>query len=118
MKDTRVGEELWFEWNGNGYFSQYDSTLIYCTIGIVDVENDIVRRALASVLQRDGISDSLGDGFKFIEEKVIHFGWAGILPDDTEYVYCDEDGETEYGDQVEKIESFTWIEFQIHGVLL
>jgi hypothetical protein len=111
MRDTRVGEELWFEWSGNGYFSEYDSDLVYCTIGHVDVDNELVRRALASVLQRDGISDSLGDGFKLIEEKVIRIGWAGVLPDDKEYAYCDEDGETEYGDQVENIESFTWIEF-------
>lgn len=111
MRDVRHGEELWFEWSGNGYFSEGNSDLVFCTIGHVDIENEIVRRALASVLQRDGVVDSLGDGFKFIEEKEIRTGWAGILPDENEYTYCDEFGETEYGDQVEKIEEFTWIEF-------
>lgn len=111
MRDKRPGEGLWFEWSGSGYFSEGDSDLVYCTIGHVDVDNEIVRRALASVLQRDGIADSLGDGFKLIESKVISIGWAGILPDENDYTYCDDSGETEYGDQVQKIEEFTWIEF-------
>lgn len=110
MRDKRPGEGLWFEWGGSGYFSEGDSDLVYCTIGHVDVENEVVRRALASVLQRDGISDSLGDGFKLVEDKVIRIGWAGILPDEQDYIYCDESGETEYGDHVHKIKEFTWIE--------
>lgn len=111
MRDVRHGEGLWFEWNGNGSFSEGDSDLVYCTIGHVDIYNEVVRRALASVLQRDGVVDSLSDGFKYIEDKDVSVGWAGLLPDESEYTYCDETGETEYGDQVEKIEEFTWIEF-------
>jgi len=111
MRDIRYGEGLWFEWSGSGYFSEGDSDLVFCTIGHVDVENEIVRRALASVLQRDGVVDKLSDGFNLIQDKAVQIGWAGILPDETEYTYCDESGETEYGDQVEKIEEFTWIEF-------
>lgn len=111
MRDIRHGEHLWFEWAGDGYFSNGSSELVYCTIGHVDMDNEVVRRALASVLQRDGIVDSLGDGFKYIENKSAQAGWAGMLPDENEYSYCDESGETEYGDFVEKIEQFTWIEF-------
>jgi len=111
MRDIRHGEGLWFEWSGNGYFSGGNSDLVYCTIGHVDVDNEIVRRALASVLQRDGVVDTLGEGFKHIEEREVYVGWAGILPDENEYTYCDESGETEYGDIVEKTEEFTWIEF-------
>lgn len=111
MKDVRPGEELWFQWSGSDYFSGTNSELVYCTIGHVDMENEVVRRALASVLQRDGIVDSLGDGFTFIYEKETHAGWAGILPDENEYTYCDENGETEYGDIIESPLEFTWIEF-------
>jgi len=75
------------------------------------MDNEIVRRALASVLQRDGVVDSLGDGFKFLENRDIHAGWAGILPEGNEYTYCDEDGGTQYGDYIESPEEFTWIEF-------
>jgi len=75
------------------------------------MDNEIVRRALASVLQRDGVVDSLGDGFKFLENRDIHAGWAGILPEENEYTYCDEDGETQYGDSIEIPQEFTWIEF-------
>lgn len=111
MKDVRPGEQLWFQWSGADYFSGSDSELIYCTIGHVDMENEVVRRALASVLQRDGVVDSLGDGFTFIYEKQIQAGWAGVLPDENDYTYCDESGETEYGDAVQKVLEFTWIEF-------
>jgi hypothetical protein len=111
VKDIRHGEHLWFQWSGSDYFSENDSELIFCTIGHIDMDNEIVRRALASVLQRDGVVDSLGDGFRFLEDRDIHAGWAGILPDENEYTYCDEDGETQYGDSIEKPEEFTWIEF-------
>ena len=111
MRDIRHGEHLWFQWSGEGYYSDGGSNLVYCTIGHIDMDNEIVRRALASVLQRDGVVDSLGDGFKFLEDKPVQVGWAGILPDEKDYVYCDESGETEYGDFAKNPEEFTWIEF-------
>lgn len=111
MRDIRHGEHLWFQWSGEGYYSDSDSDLIYCTIGHVDMDNEVVQRALASVLQRDGIVDSLGDGFKFLEDRPIQAGWAGFLPGEKDYIYCDESGETEYGDIAENPEEFTWIEF-------
>jgi len=110
MKDLRPGEHLWFWWEGEGYFADTRSELIYFTLGHVDVDNDVVLRALASTLQRDGIVDSLGEGFRMAEAGVTQQGHVGILPGESVYYVCDEDGETEYGDQVENSLDATWIE--------
>lgn len=112
MKDIRIGESLWQQWHGDGYYHQNDSSeIVYFTEDHVDVDNEIVRRALASTLQRDGIADSLANGFSMIETGTIDTGWAGFLEEETELIYCDEEGETEYGDIVEKTIPITWIEF-------
>lgn len=111
MKDTRPGEHLWQSWEGEGYFSDKHSDVIYFTLGEVDFDNDLVRRALASSLQRDGVADSLGDGFRLIEACVSQVGFVGVLPDDCEYTVCDEAGQTEYGDQVSEPVHATWVEF-------
>jgi ABC-type transport system substrate-binding protein len=110
VKDSRVGEQLWQQWHGEGYEAQTDAEVVYFTHDHVDINNDLVRRALASTFQRDGIADSLGDGFKLVENSNITIGWGGIIIDETEYWSCNEDGETEYGDIVEDSGPITWVE--------
>lgn len=110
MRDVRHGEHLWVCWEGEGYFSDTHSDIIYFTIGHVDIDNELVRRALASTLQRDGIADSLADGFKLLESSEGQQGHAGFIVGESEYVVCNEDGETEYGDQVVECLDATWIE--------
>lgn len=110
MKDVRHGEQLWQQWHGQGYESETDSEVVYFTHEHVDMDNEVVRRALASTLQRDGVSDSLSDGFKALESSYTSIGWAGIIIDENEYWACDENGETEYGDLVENSLPITWIE--------
>lgn len=110
MKDVRVGESLWQEWTGEGYYPSTSSSIIYFTHEYVDIENEIVRRALASTLQRDGICDSLADGFNMIATGRVECGYAGIIEGEKDYTACDEDAETEYGDLVEEPLETTWIE--------
>jgi hypothetical protein len=110
LKDVRVGESLWQQWHGDGYEPKTDSEIIYFTEGHVDMDNELVRRGLASSLQRDGVADSLSDGFKLIESSSTDIGWAGVIIDEKEYWACDENGETEYGDSVENTILITWIE--------
>lgn len=110
MKDKRLGEELWLEWQGLNYCSSKDDSIVYYTFGTVDLNNEIVSRALASSLQRDGVVDSLGDGFKSIEKSIISNGWAGSLEEEHEYVVCNQEGETKYGDTVHTVIEVTWIE--------
>lgn len=111
MKNDRIGEHLWSEWDGELYESQKDSSFIYYTEEHVDVDNDIVKRALASALQRDGVVDSLGQGFREIESGEIIYGWAGYLDDERTMIVCDEFGETYYGDILDNIIEITFIEF-------
>lgn len=110
MKDKRPGEELWLEWHGLNYYASKDDAVIYYTFGDVDLENEIVRRALASSLQRDGVADSLSEGFKYIDKAIISTGWAGNLEEEHDYIVCSQDGETEYGDFVDSAIEITWIE--------
>ena len=109
-KDTRPGEELWCEWTGSGYSKNNSEGIVYYTLGEVDMDNELVSRALASAIQRDGVADSLGDSFKLIENCQITRGWCGILEEESEYSVCDENSETEYGYIVENIELITCIE--------
>lgn len=110
MKDTRKGESLWKEWTGSGYEPVLSSPIIFYTDDHVDVENELVRRALASALQRDGVSTTLGIGFKQLEDAKIVVGYAGEIDEDIDLTVCDEYGETEYGDIVDKVTPVTWVE--------
>jgi len=113
VRDIRHGESKWVFWTGEGYFFNSHSEVVYFTNEHVDMTNDIVLRALASTLQRDGIVDSLSDGFKAVDGAQVFEGYAGILPDEKDYTVCDEHGETQYGDVVNTIYSFTWVEFDV-----
>lgn len=110
MKDVRLGESLWVQWDGEGYFSEFNTDLIFYTTEHVESGNDLVVRALASTLQRDGIADSLADGFRLVEHGYWEFGYAGHLEGESQITVCDEDGETEYGDIVEEVIHTTWVE--------
>jgi hypothetical protein len=109
-KDARPGQELWIEWDGSGYSFQNPESIVYYTIDHIDIENELVKRALASALQRDGVCDGLGDAFKAVEKGIISSGWAGVLEADFELIACDELGESDYGDILENIQPVTWAE--------
>lgn len=110
MKDKRLGQELWLEWLGSGYLLTKLNPIIYYTIDHIDIENELVRKALASALQRDGVHDSLNDAFKAIDTGIVCSGWAGVLEDELDLIVCTELGETEYGDILEDIQPVTWVE--------
>ena len=113
MKDSRPGESLWDEWLGSGYlnFLEGSDTFVFYTKDHVSIENDLVRRALASAIQRDGITDSLSESFKILEGSKITSGWAGNNEFDLELMSCDELGYTELGDSLTEISPMTWVEF-------
>lgn len=101
MKDHRHGDELWIEWTGDGFEYGGEDDIYYYTIDHVSLDEDVVRRALASTLQRDGIADSLGDGFKLLEAGDTAHAWAGLIEEELDLTVCDADGETLMGDQIE-----------------
>jgi hypothetical protein len=98
------------EWNGNGYNENLTASTVYYTFDHIDLENDLIRRALASALQRDGVAVSLGDGFNMIDKATPVHGWSGLINEELEFTVCDDSGETEYGDIVGAALATTWIE--------
>lgn len=113
MKDSRKGEALWKEWTGQGFDQSRPTSIVFFTDDHVDMENEVVRRALASALQRDGISVSLGNGYQAIELARVTTGYAGEVDEDIDLSVCDETGETPYGDVVDNIVPVTWVEVQV-----
>jgi hypothetical protein len=112
MRDSRAGECLWREWTGEGIEPTRDSSVIFYTDEHVDVEHEVVRRALASALQRDGSAVTLGEGFGAIDNGTISQGYAGEVGGSRELYLCNSDGETSHGDPVENLTPITWVEVQ------
>jgi len=110
MKDSRAGETLWREWTGEGYYTKDDAALVFFTDEHVDVEHEVVRRALASALQRDGSVHSLGEAYAKLDDAHVITGYAGEIDGERELTVCDIDGETSHGDYVEKTLHVTWVE--------
>jgi hypothetical protein len=114
MKDSRIGELLWSEWTGHGYEPvDHQSTFSFFTEGHIDISHEVVKRALASAIQRDGSVDSLGQAFKLIEDLEPSLLYAGYLDEDTEYTACDEQGMTLYEDIVKDIIPITVVDISV-----
>lgn len=111
MRDVRTGECLWSEWTGFGVPA--GASTVFYTHEHVDVENDVVRRALASALQRDGSAVSLGDGFRAVESAQVVCGYAGFVDGEIDLSVCDEFGETREGDEVDEVLPITWVTFSV-----
>jgi len=110
MKDSRIGESLWFSWEGDGYHPSSDEAMVYYTEGHVDLDNDIVKKALASSLQRDGLVHSLNLGFSAVEAADFSYLYIGILDSEMFPSICKESGETEYGDLLDSVVEATLVE--------
>jgi hypothetical protein len=114
MKDSRKGEALWSEWEGYDFpYTRGDLSLVFFTEEHVDIEHEVVKRALASTLQRDGIVHSLSEAFKLIDGGATTQGWAGSVGGDIYLTYCDEDGNSPFGDLIEDIKEITFVEVTI-----
>jgi hypothetical protein len=108
MKDSRIGESLWFIWDTDNQ-AMSDGLMLH-TEGHVDVEHEVVRRALASALQREGIALSLSQGFMMIDRGEITHGYAGTSEEDsTSVVSCDADGDNPEDLVLENIVPTTWV---------
>lgn len=111
--NDRVGDHLWHEWDGELYQRAEECSVVYYTLGHIDLSVDVVRRGLASAVQRDGVLDSLGVAFSGIESARVEHGWCGLEDEDSmELVACDEHGETFYGDLLENVQEITFVEFK------
>jgi hypothetical protein len=113
LKTDRPGEWLWEEWLGEGYQSDNKDVIVYVTYEHVDMTNEVVRRALASCLQRDGVSDSLSDGFRMLEVGQHMTGYIGYTDGEKHPSVTDEFGETLDGDIADYLSEATWIEITV-----
>ncbi len=112
MKESRAGEALWSEWHGH-LLGQLEEAAVFFTIEHVDISDEIVKRALASAVQRSGAADSLGQAFKIVEAAEGIHGYAGAIDEDSELTVCDIDGETFYGDTVDEVFPITWVDINV-----
>ncbi len=114
MKDSRIGELLWSEWTGFGHSpSAQGSDFSFYTEGHIDITNEIVKRALASAIQRDGSVDSLAQAFRIVEIcQPLHI-YAGYIDGDNEYTACDENGMTLHEDIVDEIIPITVVDISV-----
>jgi hypothetical protein len=110
LKDSRAGECLWVEWSGEGFVPSRPSSIVFYTHDHVDLDIDVVKRALASALQRDGVVISLGEGYRSVESGVITYGYSGYVDEDYHLTKSNENGETYYGNQVDTTLETTWVE--------
>jgi hypothetical protein len=110
MRDLRTGECLWSEWTGDG-LDVDSSEPVFFTEGYVDIEHEVVSRALASALQRDGSAVTLGDGYKLVDRATVICGHAGFVDRDIHLEVCDETGETREGNEVDEVLEITWVSF-------
>jgi len=106
-----MAENLWFEWTGEGFQGKGYKSVVYFTYDHVDMHNPICLGGLASCLQRDGLVDSLSLGRQLIEKSSVFYqGFAGIVDENPDLTICNAEGETFYGDSVEKISNITLVE--------
>jgi hypothetical protein len=110
MKDLRKGESLWFIWDGSPKEDVSPDSLIFYTEEHINIEEEVVKRALASSLQREGLVPSLGAGFSIIDSSTNGHGYMNVGVDFL--VFCDEDGLTTNGDVVSEIVPITWVEIK------
>lgn len=114
MKDSRIGETLWSQWLGNSHHSQETPALIYVTEEQVDVHNEVVRRALASAIQRDGVVDTLGQAFSLLDGKTTsQHAYAGHIDGDPELTICDKYGMTLCDEIVEGVVPVTLVDVHV-----
>lgn len=112
MKDSRIGECLWSIWEGEGYESGFADSVTYYTQDHVDIDQEVVRKALASSIQRDGLAYSLYEAFQLIESGVVLLGWAGKEPEALYETSCDQFGESSSGTTLDDVVEVTFVEVQ------
>jgi len=109
-KDSRIGESLWFIWDGDSTEPFHEDSIVFYTEEHVDIEEDVVRKALASSIQREGISDSLSGGFMLIASGASGHSYYGYSLDYETQAICNSNGYSESGLFFSQVAPITWVE--------
>jgi hypothetical protein len=110
MKDSRIGECLWSIWEGLGYNPGLQDSIIYYTEDHVDLEQEVVRKALASSIQRDGIVYSLAQAYGAIDAGSVLKTWVGTYSEELYEEVCAEDGISDSGAVLSSVVPVTFVE--------
>lgn len=110
MKDSRIGESLWSIWEGSGYEQQLSDSIVYYTEDHVDIDNEIVRKALASAIQRDGVVYSLSEAFQAIDAGIATNFWAGVSGEELYHEACPSNGISASGVALNNVVPVTFVE--------
>ena len=108
-KDSRIGESLWFIWDGNDQDPFHRDSIVFYTEEHIDIEEDVVRKAFASSIQREGISDSLSGGFTLIASGISGHTYAGYCLESERQLICNADGYSESGSPLSGVVPVTWV---------
>lgn len=84
----------WIIWEGDGFpRSLHSDSVVLFTDTWIDLAEDSTARAnLARQLQREGVAESLGDGYRLIEESTeVQGGYYYEDGDESCLVFCESD---------------------------
>lgn len=101
------------EWEGNNLPQENPESVVYYTHTWVDLDIEVVRRALASALQRSGSVEGLGDAFRSLETARITQGVAVHIGGDYEWSFSDLETVFEDASDVSDETAMTWVEIDI-----
>lgn len=113
MKDSRIGELLWMEWESEVPDDVPADAVSFYTEGHIDIEHEVVRRALASAVQRSGVVDSLSQAYRALDSSTISTIFAGAVDGALDYTICDKDGMTQHEDLVEEVIPITMVSIYV-----
>lgn len=110
MTFSRLGDNLWQEWTGDGYEPSDPDAVVYYIMDFIEPSNEYAERALVSRIQRDGVVDSVRDGFNLLESMEHSHGYVTTPTGERDMVVCELDGSTAFGESVEAVLPITWVE--------
>lgn len=111
MRYSRIGDNLWSEWDGSDYPVQTgDHPFVYYTRGWASLDHHTTLRSLATTMQRDGVVDNIGVAYRLLEDAHSEQGWAVHYGGEYELMYCEDDPEDYEGDDFDEPVEITWVE--------
>lgn len=107
---VRIPANNWHEWDGTGFVTEFENSVVYYTYGEVDLEDDsFMLRALARTLKEDGVADSVSEALDMLEDAFVTGGNLAEIDDERYPVYSDEDD-----DEDAPIFAATWVEVNLN----
>lgn len=89
-----IAEPIWLTWEGDDFPRQFhsDSVVFYIGEQLYLDEDAGAKRSLATAILREGVSFSIGQSYKFIDEgNLIRAGYRYDDGDDRFPIYCEDD---------------------------